>query len=128
MPVGMFRSFVIDVGDLDVGEKFWASILGWEVQFRAFNNEYTRIGKKGEPSVLLQRVPETKTKLKNRCHVDLTVENVQDAVDDVVASGGTVVKPPGFWPDGKKPILEWAVMADPFGNEFCLIREVRPTL
>jgi hypothetical protein len=36
---------------------------------------------------------------------------------------GTEIKPNGpFPPDG--PELEWAVVADPFGNEFCLIRDL----
>lgn len=24
--------------------------------------------------------------------------------------------------DGAKPLIDWAVMQDPFGNEFCLVR------
>jgi hypothetical protein len=34
------------------------------------------------------------------------------------------------WTDANKsdPLLEWAVMADPSGNEFCLIRELEQTL
>ena len=32
------------------------------------------------------------------------------------------VRPPAFYaPDGEA-ILEWAVMRDPFGNDFCIIR------
>jgi hypothetical protein len=37
-----------------------------------------------------------------------------------------VVREPGFFfePGSSDPVLEWAVLADPFGNEFCLIREL----
>lgn len=43
----------------------------------------------------------------------------------VIALGGSVVKPPGLFPEAD-PLLEWVVIADPFGNEFCLIRDVTP--
>jgi len=33
------------------------------------------------------------------------------------------VRPPGLFP-AADPALEWAVMADPFGNEFCLIWDI----
>jgi predicted enzyme related to lactoylglutathione lyase len=126
--VGEFRSVVVDVNDLAEGEAFWTAVTGYEVQFRAIRGEYTRIGKKGTPSVLLQHVPERKSAAKNRVHIDFTVDDVARAVDHVVGAGGTIVKPPAFWPDTAEPILEWAIMADPFGNELCVIREVRPTL
>ena len=37
-----------------------------------------------------------------------------------------MVKEPGpfFEPGSPDPVLEWAVVADPFGNEFCVIREL----
>ena len=37
--------------------------------------------------------------------------------------GGVTVRPPGMYPDDD-PVLEWAVMHDPFGNElvFCCQR------
>jgi catechol 2,3-dioxygenase-like lactoylglutathione lyase family enzyme len=80
MTVGEFRSFVLDVRDLEEGERFWRAILGWELQFSAFNGTYSRIGKKGTASLLLQLVPEPKTEHKNRAHVDVTVDDVASAV------------------------------------------------
>jgi hypothetical protein len=38
-----------------------------------------------------------------------------------------VIKEPATFPE-TDPLIEWAVMADPSGNEFCLIRELEPTL
>lgn len=26
--------------------------------------------------------------------------------------------------EGSRPLIDWAVMQDPFGNEFCLVREL----
>jgi len=126
MAVAEIRSFVVDVNDLDEGERFWASVLGLEVQFSAWEGQFSRIGRKGSGSILLQLVPEKKTDLKNRAHIDLTVENVERAVNEVVGLGGSVIKEPAMFPE-TDPLLEWAVMADPSGNEFCLIRDLEET-
>jgi predicted enzyme related to lactoylglutathione lyase len=72
--------------------------------------------------VILQLVPETKTGLKNRVHVDVDVDDLSEAMEEVVAMGGQILEPVRTVPP-KAPVLEWAVMADPFGNEFCLIHE-----
>ena len=49
----------------------------------------------GIRGILLQLVPEAKTALKNRAHPDITVEDVERAVGEVIVLGGTLVKPPG---------------------------------
>ncbi len=127
MAVGTVRALVIDVNDLGVGERFWSAITGQEVQFSAWTSQFSRIGKKGMGSILLQLVPETKTEQKNRTHIDITVEDVDKAIEEVIVLGGSLVRPKGIYPPDD-PLLEWAVMADPFGNEFCLIRELERTL
>lgn len=125
MAVGTIRAFVIDVNDLEVGERFWSAITGQEVRFSGWAGQYSRIGKAGFGCILLQLVPEKKTSLKNRAHIDITVADVDRAVDEVTALGGTLIRPKGIHaPDD--PVLEWVVMADPFGNEFCLIRDLEP--
>jgi predicted enzyme related to lactoylglutathione lyase len=97
------------------------------VQFDAWEGQYSRIGAKGAGSVLLQLVPEKKTELKNRAHFDITVTDVARAVLEVVNLGGSVVREAVLYPEAD-PLLEQAIVADPSGNEFCLIRELRPTL
>ena len=52
-------------------------------------------------------VPEPKT-VKNRIHLDVTTDDVQA----LVAAGATVLREP----DDE---IEWTVLADPDGNEFC---------
>lgn len=127
MAVGALRSIVVDVNDMEGSERFWSSILGLEVQWPSAGGQFSRIGAKGAGSVLLQLVPEKKTSLKNRAHIDVTVTDVARAVDEVVRLGGSVVRGIVLWPEGD-PLLEQAIVADPSGNEFCLIRELRPTL
>jgi hypothetical protein len=51
-------------------------------------------------------VPEPKT-VKNRLHLDVTGN-----VDDLVAAGATVLR-------AQDDEIQWTVMADPDGNEFC---------
>lgn len=127
MAIGTFRTTVVDVGDLAGGEAFWGAVLGLDPQFEAFGGRYSRLGLKGPGSVLLQLVPEEKTGVKNRMHIDLTVADVPAAVAQAIALGATLVRRPGLYPDDD-PILEWAVLADPWGNEFCVIRDLVPTL
>ncbi len=68
-------------------------------------------------------MPEEKTPLKNRAHIDITVQDIDKAVEQFIELGGSVVKPKGtYGPDG--PRLEWAIMADPSGYEFCIIRDI----
>jgi predicted enzyme related to lactoylglutathione lyase len=120
--IGTLNNVVIDVNDLPVGEAFWSRLLGLEVRYSAWEGQFSRIGKSGPGSVMLQLVPEKKPNLKNRVHVDVMVEDLSLAMEEVVAIGGQVVRPAGSFPP-KSPELDWAVMADPFGNEFCLIQE-----
>lgn len=62
----------------------------------------------GTPRMYFQAVPEPKT-VKNRWHWDVLSDNP----DALVAQGATVVRGPD---DG----IEWHVLADPAGNEFCV--------
>ena len=127
MAVGAFRSVVLDVNDMKEGERFWCAVLGLEAQWPSEGLQFCRLGAKGPGSVLLQLVPEEKTVLKNRAHIDITVRNVEHAVDHVVQLGGSVLKEPEPFPE-TEPLAKWAVMADPFGNEFCLIQDLQATL
>ena len=41
---------------------------------------------------------------------------------EIEAIGGVTVRSPEFYVPEGSDVLEWAVMHDPFGNEFCIIR------
>ncbi len=123
MAVGRLRRFVVDVNDLAVGEQFWSAVTGLPVDFSAWQGQFSGLGSIETGSVLLQLVPERKTALKNRAHLDIGVDDVPGAVAEVVALGGRVIRSPGVFPEAD-PEVEWAVMADPFGNEFRLIRDL----
>ncbi len=69
----------------------------------------------GRPRVLFQSVPEAKT-VKNRVHLDLRVgdERREAEVARLVAMGATELYRASQGP------FEWATLADPEGNEFCV--------
>ena len=128
MAVGRLRRFVVDVNDLAVGEQFWSAVTGLPVAFSALREgapqgQFSGLGAIETGSVLLQLVPERKTALKNRAHLDIGVDDVPGAVAEVIALGGSVIRSPGVFPE-HDPEVEWAVVADPFGNEFCLVRDL----
>jgi predicted enzyme related to lactoylglutathione lyase len=68
------------------------------------------------PGIALQRVPEPK-RGKNRVHLDIEVDDVDAATDRVEALGGRRASAVDVSEHG----YNWRVMADPEGNEFCLI-------
>ena len=125
MAIGRLRRFVVDVNDLAVGEQFWSAVTGLPVDFSG--GQFSGLGSIETGSVLLQLVPERKTALKNRAHLDIAVDDVPKAVAAIVEIGGTVLKMPAVFPE-HDPVIEWAVLADPFGNEFCLVRDLEESL
>ena len=111
--VGVLTHIGIDVADLERAEAFYSALLGiqrdraWE-QYLAFNPLPSGL------TVYLQRVPEKKIS-KTRVHMDVTVPNVPAALARVEALGGRAHR------DFVEPGENLAVVADPDGNEFCLI-------
>ncbi len=69
------------------------------------------------PPLLFLTVPEAKT-AKNRLHLDLTPDGPREAeVERLLGLGATLVD------DHRKPDGSgWAVLADPEGNELCILR------
>ena len=77
--------------------------------------------------VILQLVGAPKPPAANRSNVDIGVRDIDKAIAAVEAIGGTLKRGPSIYPrpgshPGVPPRIEWAVMRDPFGNEFCIIR------
>jgi predicted enzyme related to lactoylglutathione lyase len=66
--------------------------------------------------VCFQRVPDEKT-VKNRLHLDIEVDDVDGAQAAIEAIGGRRLQMADLSEYG----FRWRQMADPEGNEFCLI-------
>jgi hypothetical protein len=67
------------------------------------------------PDLLFLRVPETKT-VKNRLHIDLRPEDQDAEVERLLGLGASLADV------GQGAEATWVVMADPDGNEFCVLR------
>lgn len=133
MGIGTLRCSVIDVNDLDVAEAFWSELTGLPVIPSVFPGRYSYLGQPDpwRHEVILHRVTAVKGPEANRAHVDIWVSDVDAAIAQVQAIGGTLKRSPTIYPrpgsyPGVPPTLDWSVMQDPFGNEFCVISVLTP--
>jgi predicted enzyme related to lactoylglutathione lyase len=108
-------NYVLDCADPDALAGFWAAALGFERHGSGGPYVSLRRPGTGQPELLLQQVPEAK-RGKNRMHPDLRVADSEAEVARLRELGATVLRGPldddGHWT---------TVMADPEGNEFCVI-------
>ena len=132
MGIGTLRCAVIDVDDLDVAEALWSEVTGLDVIGRKWTGRFSYLGHSDpwKHEIILQLVAEPKGNRPNRAHIDITPEiDIDDAIPRIESIGGRVKKPPSLYPrpgshSGTPPLIDWAVMQDPFGNEFCLVHEL----
>ena len=108
----------IDAGDPEVVADFWCAVLGWTVVGREPGGLTIGDGEQSWPRIDVFAVPEGKT-VKNRLHLDLRADGVltADELDRLLALGARRVDV------GQPPDASWVVLADPEGNEFCLLDE-----
>jgi predicted enzyme related to lactoylglutathione lyase len=106
---------VIDTADPDQITPFWCGLLDVEVETTIGDSQFVVLSATdGGLTVGFQRVPDAKSG-KNRLHLDLIVEDLDEATAEIEALGGRWVEP------GQTRELEgfrWRCMADPEGNEF----------
>ncbi|CAN5830497.1 VOC family protein [soil metagenome] len=114
------RGVTIDVADLDVSSVFWGSLLGIEVTGRYDTYVWLDEIAPGVP-LILQQVAEPKRR-KNRLHLDVQSDGGQDLSTLVEALGGTRLG------DVEDPAYSLTVMADPDGNEFCILHRLSAAL
>ena len=109
---------VVDCADLDRASAFWGAALGYTARVSPHTVYRTLLPPDGQGiEILLQRVPETKQD-KNRLHLDLRTPDLDAEVSRVVALGATVLTREPIDEDG----FRWHVLADPDGNEFCVLQ------
>ena len=116
MPVRVHH-IVIDAQDLPALAGFWAEALGWTVL--STKEREVVVGPSLEAPVGLCFMPAaTPKRLKNRVHLDLTTTaDDRDAeIERLVSLGARRVD------IGQTGEESWDVLADPEGNEFCVVR------
>jgi hypothetical protein len=118
----MRMKIVIDCRDLDKVAEFWCAAVDYR-RLAGWVDFYVSLKPNGNPSgrppILLQRVPESKTG-KNRLHLDLHPDDGPATVDRLTALGATRLGDPNTEFQAEHS-TQFQVMADPEGNEFCVV-------
>lgn len=120
---------VIDCHDIAAQSRWWAETLDWRIVYEGEDgvavipkhmsaelveslDEWLRMGQ----GLVFVPVPEGK-QVKNRLHLDLAPHSSQDRdaeIERLVERGATRV-------DVGQGDAPWTVLADPEGNEFCVL-------
>lgn len=106
----------MDCADAEAQAAFYAALLGREVVWRGGAYVVLGAGRRHEPNLILQAVPDP-TPGKARTHLDLHVDDLEAVTSQAVGLGATVVG------DVAELGLGWRVLHDPEGNPFCLTRD-----
>jgi hypothetical protein len=121
---------VVDCKDIAAQARWWADTLDWRIVYEDEhevavirpNLSVEPVPADGwasqPPGLVFVPVPEGKA-VKNRLHIDLApyVDDDQSAaVERLVARGAKRVDV------GQPDDVSWVVLADPEGNEFCVLR------
>ncbi|MBT1185021.1 VOC family protein [Streptomyces sp. CJ_13] len=116
--ISVVQNVAIDCSDAYGLARFWSGVTGSPLhpQNRPGDRE-TQVMLPQGPLLYFNQVPEPKT-VKNRIHLCLRpTTSREEEVERLLALGATLVT------DHRKPDgAGWAVLADPEGNEFCVLR------
>ena len=107
-------SVVIDATDPARLGRWWAEVLGYRIQREAPNELVIAPGSADRPAIVFTAVTEPKSG-KNRLHLDLRPEDRDAEVERLVDMGARHVD------IGQAADVGWIVLADPEGNEFCVL-------
>ncbi|MFD4025308.1 VOC family protein [Streptomyces sp. NPDC058576] len=116
--ISVLQNVAIDCADAYELARFWSGVTGrpMDPEDRPGAQETQVLLAEG-PVLYFNQVPEAKT-VKNRIHLCLRPDTSRDReVDRLLDLGATFVADHRN-PDGSG----WAVLADPEGNEFCVLR------
>jgi hypothetical protein len=109
-----FKDLCLDANDHHALADWWCRVLGYQrrqQEQRPEDSEVPIVDPTGRgPLIWVISVPETKI-VKNRMHLDVFGET-----EAILALGASMVRPRGG-------DIDWDVLADPEGNEFCVFAE-----
>jgi len=106
---------VIDAHDPAMLARFWASVLDWTIFYESDEEVVISKDDKTWPGLLFGTTPSPETKtIKNRLHLDLAPDDQDAEVERVVGLGARLI-------DIGQGDVGWKVLADPEGNEFCIL-------
>ncbi|MFB7337865.1 VOC family protein [Streptomyces adustus] len=116
MPLSLHH-IVIDTHDLPSLARFWAEVLNWRILSEREREVVIGPEETGPVGICFMPVTDRKV-VKNRLHLDLTsaAEDREAEIERILALGARRVDV------GQRGDESWTVLADPEGNEFCVVR------
>ncbi|MFB7178839.1 VOC family protein [Streptomyces sp. NPDC056257] len=113
---GPMAAIVVDCVDPRAMARFWGEAMDWTVHEVTDDRAVLRSAKGVGPYLEFLRTPDTKS-VKNRIHLDL-----RPYPDDDQAAEAARLQSLGATPaDVGQGDVPWTVLADPEGNEFCVL-------
>jgi predicted enzyme related to lactoylglutathione lyase len=108
---------VVDAHDLPKLAQFWAQALGWKILSEREREIVIGTDENAPVGMCFMPVTDPKT-VKNRVHLDLTTSarDRDQEIERLLALGARRAD------IGQTGAESWFVLADPEGNEFCVIR------
>ena len=112
-------AIAVDCRDAESLSRFWCDALGYPSTRRwkdSYGLEYVESNAPGSPSLVFQPVDDPKSG-KNRLHLDIAPSSGtrDEEVRRLLSLGARRLS--------DDPNVPWVVLADPEGNEFCVLRE-----
>ncbi|MEV6346552.1 VOC family protein [Actinoplanes sp. NPDC051851] len=117
MPV-RWEQLVVDADDPARLARWWAEALGYVIVRETPGEVEIRRSADELPGLLFTPVADAK-KTKNRLHIDLRPEDQESEVERLVNMGARPA-------DIGQGDPAWVVLADPEGNEFCILDSKPP--
>ena len=108
-------TLVIDSRDPARLAEFWAETLDYKIIYKSPDEVVVARDEHTYPALIFVPVPEQKSG-KNRLHIDLNPDDRDAEVDRLLGLGATRAD------IGQGDEVTWVVLADPEGNEFCVLR------
>ncbi len=108
-----WEQVVVDCSDARALGRWWAGVLGWAVVNDGPEEFEIRAEADRLPGLLFVPVEDPKV-IKNRLHLDFRPADQAAEVARFLAAGATRV-------NVGQGEVSWVVLADPEGNEFCVL-------
>jgi Glyoxalase-like domain len=109
----VWENLVVDARDPGRLARWWAEALDYQITYEKPDEVEIRSSPDELPGLIFVPVREPKH-LKNRLHIDLRPADQESEVERLVNMGARHV-------DVGQSDVAWVVLADPEGNEFCVL-------
>lgn len=123
-PTARWTGICIDCADADQLANFYSQLFGWQItvndgrSWAQLRDPHGGVGIniQAEPWYQPPTWPEKATTQHKMMHFEIAVDDLEAAIDSVLATGGTIA---GHQPKDRDP-ARIRVMLDPAGHPFCL--------